>query len=49
MHPRNRYAVPPSFEALAADRPEFAPFLVRREDGSVTVDFHDPASVRHDY
>lgn len=45
MHPRNRYAVPPSFAELAAEYPSLQPFIIG--DGPhVTIDFKDVAAVR---
>ena len=46
MHPRNRYAGPHDFTALAAIVPELAAYFRTTPDGRTSLDFADPSAVR---
>ena len=46
MHPRNRYAAPHDFPALARTEPGLTDYLVTLPDGRISLDFTDPAAVR---
>jgi len=47
MHIRNRYRTnPPDFKQLAEKHQELKPFLIEKNNGSVTLNFRDPNAVR---
>jgi len=47
MHTRNRYRTnPPDFKQLAEKHSALKPFLIKKKNGGMTLDFRDPNAVR---
>ncbi|KAI8050199.1 hypothetical protein BDF22DRAFT_778014 [Syncephalis plumigaleata] len=50
LHPRNRYYnAPPDFAELAKTYPTFAPYIIKRSNGTVIIDFKRPEVQRLNY